>query len=620
MVESHQQIKDRLLKNASLIWGLKGTQTENSFDPLVGILLGACATELEKISNDIEDSRGRTLERMVQLLYPEVLCHALPAHCIVQTLPTEKFITLQSDAQFYYQKRFAPTAEGTAASWKNIYFSATGNFDLHLASVVNMATTKQLFKVNNGLQKEVLCTATSSSQNLTHQNSIWIGIDKIENLTNNTSFYFELKNEASQQQFYDYLPRAKWFCNNTEIITEQHYGKNINIVHTPNPQEIITGQTNTTNKILKHVNKFYANRFITATNLQQNTFENGWPVPLVNVFGEQQLSQLKNASLSWIRIDFPENIHIQKLVEDMCIGINCVPVVNRHLNVSQHKLFENINIIPLTSEELFLDILEITDLENHALNYAHGGDSHININLHFGGVERFNEKNAVATVQALIQQLRDESAAFANIGNDFLSMELKQMLQSLNKLEQQVQEKGLLKGETPYLVLSNKEDQELNNIYVKYWTTNGEDANGIKSGTQLSLHKNADVQSNATVLLSNTVGGRNNLNDKEKVLAYKTALLSKEKLVTHEDIAVFCKLRLALNNVKITIEKGYATHANAKGGFIKTIDVNIQVTEAEMKLLDERGGIHFWQQDLTQAITNNSNLFMPLQVFIKKSK
>jgi hypothetical protein len=78
MAETHQQIKDRLFKTASALWGHKGLQAEGAFDPLVGLLFGACATELEKISHDIEESRGRALERLVQLLYPEVLSTPYP--------------------------------------------------------------------------------------------------------------------------------------------------------------------------------------------------------------------------------------------------------------------------------------------------------------------------------------------------------------------------------------------------------------------------------------------------------------------------------------------------------------------------------------------------------------
>ncbi len=620
MVETHQQIKDRLIKNAAAIWGLKGTQTESNFDPLVGILLGACATELEKISHDIEETRGRTLERMVQLLYPEVLSHAIPAHAIMHAYPAERKTTLQGDAQFYYQKRFTTGGEGALPVWKNIYFSSTGNFDLHQAAVKIVGSTKNIYVVKDGVNKELACSNPFSRTSITSQNSLWLGIENIENLSANSSFYFELKNEAGKNLFYDYLPSAKWYFDNELVKTQRYFGKNISVNDKPNPEEIISGKTNAINRILKHVNKFYANRFITATTLANRKHEKNWPEELKKLFSEIEITRLKEENLGWLRIDFPENLDIGQLQDDLLISLNCFPVVNRHLIISQQKLMDHLNIIPLSSEELFLDIAEVTDIDGNAVTGSSRDENRMKINLHFGGVERFNEKNAVSAVEGLIQQLRDESAAYSNIGNDFLNIELKSLQQSLNKLEQQIVEKQLLKGDTPYLIVSDKDQASTGNIYVKYWTTNGEDANNIRSGTTLSLYKNADVQSNTVKLVTTVTGGRNNLSNRDKVLAYKTALLSKEKLVTEEDIASYCRLRLALGDAHVEVTKGYKVQENSRGGFLKTIDVNIFLTEYEWRQLLTRGDISFWEEDLEAAISENSNLLMPLRVFIKLSE
>jgi hypothetical protein len=616
MVETHGQIKDRLLKSASRIWGLQGTQTEGSFDPLVGILLGACATELEKISHDIEDTRGRTLERFVQLLYPEVLSQAIPAHAIAYAYPSEKTATLQGDAQFFYQKRFAGAGEGASPVWKNIYFSSTGNFTLHQSAVKLVATTRSFNIIKNGDRQPL---ATNPFQNQYHplQNSIWLGIENIENLTANTQFYFELRSEAGRNIFYDYLPSAKWYLQGKPLDTERYYGGNISISDKPNPGEIISGKTNTVNRILKHINKFYSARFITVTNSGNQKADAGLPEELKNIYNTPDVKKATEEKLGWIRIDFPENINVGRIEDELFISLNCMPVVNRHLVITQQKLMEHVNIIPLVSEELFLDIAELTDVEGKALNDFNNADNASLISLHFGGVERFNEKNAVATVEGLIQQLRDESTAFSNIGNDFLNTELTSLQQSLNKLEQQITEKQLLKGETPYLIIADKAKIGTSNIYVKYWTTNGEDANNIKAGNTLSLYKNADVQSNSVRFVTNVEGGRNNLSKSDKVLAYKSALLSKEKLVTEEDIATFCRLRLALRDVRVEVTRGFKVQDKANGGFIKTIDVSVFLNRAEKSFLEDKAALNLWQEDLAFAITQHSNFFMPLQVFMK---
>ncbi len=618
MVETHQQIKDRLFRTASAIWGHKGAQTESSFDPLVGILLGACATGLEKISHDIEETRGRTLERLVQLLYPEVLANAIPAHAVAYAYPSEQKLLLQGDAQFYYQKRFAGAGEGAPAQWKNMYFTATGDFMLHQASIKIMATSRSLYAVHEADHKELLATNTSSGRQPVHQHAVWLGIENIERLSNNTSFYFELRNEAIKPIFYDYLPSAKWWVQDSILPTIRHYGKNMPAADRPDPSEIVSGKTKIISSIIKHINKTYAGCFITTNGSIGHTAGQAWPAELRQLFPEAAAQQEGKNKLGWIRIDFPENVNIDRLQDDLFICLNCFPVVNRHLIVAQQKLMEHVNIIPLASEELFLDITDITDLEGKSLDgFSKNGQDTL-INLHYGGVARFNEKNALATVEGLMQQLRDESAAYSNIGNDFLNTELKALQQSLHKLDQQLAERDLIKGETPYLVAGGKDKIGTSNIFVKYWTTNGQDANGIKPGTPLALYKNADVQSNSVRLVTGTAGGRNNLSSAEKVLAYKTAILSKEKLVTAEDIASFCRLRLAMTAAAVDVQKGFMVQEKNKGGFLKTIDVNILINEFEKRKLLASGGIAFWENDLVFAINERSGFFMPVRVFIKE--
>ena len=49
MTSNKQQIKERMMQSAAKFWGVPETDTDASFDPLVGLLMGACSTELEKI-------------------------------------------------------------------------------------------------------------------------------------------------------------------------------------------------------------------------------------------------------------------------------------------------------------------------------------------------------------------------------------------------------------------------------------------------------------------------------------------------------------------------------------------------------------------------------------------
>jgi hypothetical protein len=620
MAESQQHIKDRLFKTAAAIWGHKGTQAENSFDPLVGILLGSCAAELEKISHDIDETRGRTLERLVQLLYPEVLANAMPSHAVASAQPSEKTAVIPAETQFYYTKKYAGAGEGAPAVLKNIYFSPTGPFQLQQSAIALVATTHKVYSINENGLKETVLAAPGRTYN-PYINSVWLGIEHPGNLTSETLFYFELRNEAGKAAFYDALPGAKWYQQPEQPVqTARRYPEGVPIHGKPDPGEIVSGKTSAVNRILKHINRFYLPHFITATGIDTGSIANEWPEALKAVYADADFKKLKKEKLCWVRIDFPENIHIAGIADDLLISLNCFPVVNRQLVITQQKLLEYINIIPLVSDAFFLDIAEVTDIEGNPLDGFNRQDENSPLNIHYGGINRFNEKNAVSAVEGLIQQLRDESSAFSSIGNDFLNKELRLLQQSLNILEQQINERNLLKADTPYLIIPDKEKTGTSNIYVKYWATNGGDGNNIKAGTPLFLYKSADVLSSSVKLVTGAMGGRDSLGNQDKVLAYKTALLSKEKLVTAEDIASFCRLRMALRDAAIEVKQGYRVQQNTKGGFCKTLDVFIRLTGDEMRVLLQNGTVDFWQQDLELAITENANFFMPLRVFIQNGQ
>ena len=111
MQESRDHIRARMLKNASRSWGYAETEPESSFDPVVSMLFTSCAIELEKLSGEIQGSRARILERLVQLLSPDAFTGALPAHAVACTTPVEKVLQLSEDEQYYITRKLPAAAD-----------------------------------------------------------------------------------------------------------------------------------------------------------------------------------------------------------------------------------------------------------------------------------------------------------------------------------------------------------------------------------------------------------------------------------------------------------------------------------------------------------------------------
>lgn len=610
-----------MMQSAARFWGLPDTDTDASFDPLVSLLMGACATELEKINGEIENSRSRVLERLVQLLSPEALTGVLPAHAIVYALPAEKSCTINPEDQFYISKRFVPVQDEVQAPPKDIYFSPVGNFMLHKAVVKYKATGNKILPA--GLAVTNTQPLVINSDQRLPDNQLWLGIEAKELSLNGLRFYFDTVQQSPKKLFFEQLPKADWYVQEVKIDHYSGYPVNKTLENYFDIEAVLNRDISATEKTDKHIHQFYIHQFITLNDqgnkIGKNFKKSVLPAAITNVFTEQELKGINANELYWICIDFPENIS-SSLLEEIVISTNCFPVVNRHLYDINYRLREYINIIPLQSEEAFFDLYTITDQQGrllHLKNGKEGDEDDFSILLRYGGVGRFDNREAAEIVDKLIHLLREETAAFSVLGNDFLQNELTGLQQTINKLEQQIYFKQLLKGNTPYLIINNNQSDGSKTIYIKFWSSDGASANLIKAGTPLSVYSSSQFESGTAKLVTTSQGGRNKLNDSEKVLAYKSALLSKQKLITNEDIAAFCRMRLALIDANVEIKKGFTVLPGQVHGLIRTLDVHILLNQKDNNSLLEKGTTDFWQKDLETAIVQHSNFFIPVRVFIK---
>jgi hypothetical protein len=616
MSTSKQHIQDRMMQTAARFWGLPENETENSFDPIVSILMGACATELEKINGEIESTRARVLERLVQLLSPEALTGVLPAHAIASVMPSEKISTITPSDQFYCSKRFANPETDLSTENREVYFSPVSNFLMHNATIPCVATGKKINYFNAATESS---ETFFSQNNSLPQNELWLGIKATDLSINGLRFYFDTTHQAQKNHFFHQLPKAKWVINDIEIEAQSGYPVKSNTQNYFDIDAVLNRDISISEKYENHIHQFYSHQFITLKQHTTNTnLAKSLPQLISNVFAEKDLQQIEASKLYWFCISFPEDINAQ-LLSEIVVSTNCFPVINRKLYDINYSLKEFINIVPLLSDETFLDIFTITDQQArqlHLRNNEEGSADDFSVMLRHGGIGRFDKREAAETVEKLLHLLKEETAAFSILGNDFLQNEMTTLQQTLNKLDQQLTTKQLLKGSTPYLMVNNKNVEIQQTIYVKFWACNGVFANLIKANTSLSIYSGSQFESGSAKLITTTQGGRNKLNDSEKVLGYKSALLSKQKLVTNQDIIAFCKLRLGNANANINIIKGCDVLQGQHQGLVRTLDIKITLTNQDYKKLTENGSIQFWQNDILIAVQQHSNFFIPLRVFI----
>ncbi|MBO9205314.1 MULTISPECIES: type VI secretion system baseplate subunit TssF [Niastella] len=620
-MENREQIKNRMMKTAARLWGYPEDESESSFDPLVNVLFSATALELEKISNEVHASRARLLERMVQLLSPEVLCGPLPAHGILHAKSIEDAAWLKESDQFFSsQKKGANYENGSdATGYRDFFFTSTGPFQLNTAAVSYLATGHQLFRYREMISKEVITHCLPGRE--LEQRVLWIGLTGPRIKLHNTQYYFEIRNEVNKELFYKNLADARWFYGEQEMEVVPGYNQeNISGEHL-NIEQLLIRKNTASWKLKEFVNAYYKPKFITIRQLEKSVAEQeGWPSELLQAFDKKELQSLQADKVHWLKIQFPENI-ATSVLQDVICHVNCFPVINCKLHETMHHMHDILNIVPMYTNDIFFDLHEIADQDGHVFNtrdLEKTAQTQLTMILRQGGIGRFDERDATMIIENIVQLLSDESAAFSVLGRDFLSGELKNLQQIIYKLEQQMITRELNREYTPFLVVRKENNSQLNNLTIAYWSTAGEQGNDIKAGTTLQSYKTNSMYHADCTLITTTIGGRNRLSASESITAYKSALLSRDRLISLEDIKIFCRLQMGNTAKHITVKKGVMVPRQVSQGFTRTIDVTIKLNRKDFMDAQDKNQLQYWKDSLVLKLSTKSAGLTPFRVFIEQ--
>jgi len=186
-------------------------------------------------------------------------------------------------------------------------------------------------------------------------------------------------------------------------------------------------------------------------------------------------------------------------------------------------------------------------------------------------VGKLGYRKANEYVVYLLELLKDESASFSLFNNDFLQSNLKELNQLISRLENKVSEVTNAVSETTYLSLKPFNIKE--SLLVEYWTTNGTLANNIKTGSKLEIYKGIGIKQKSGTLLTPTHGGKDHLLMEERLNAYRRALLSRNRVVTKEDVKALCYEIYNNKITKIEVQKNYIKDIALNKGLIQCIEI-----------------------------------------------
>jgi hypothetical protein len=133
-----EQIKNRMIKKAASLWGVAANEIEMSFDPIITLLISACASEIEKISSEVDGAQTRITEKVIQLMTPDSVDGPTPAQAILYADTSDSVTQLKPEFQFKFRKD--EVVKKTSIKQTELYFSPVQEFNLVNAKVEYIAT------------------------------------------------------------------------------------------------------------------------------------------------------------------------------------------------------------------------------------------------------------------------------------------------------------------------------------------------------------------------------------------------------------------------------------------------------------------------------------------------
>ncbi|HEY2649467.1 MAG TPA: hypothetical protein VGI38_09730 [Puia sp.] len=597
---TREKVRNRMLRRASELWGFPESEMDD-FDPLVTLLLEACAVEFEKIAGEIGKTQNRMLERLARLLYPGMI-DVHPAYGILQARSSEPDSILHAEEQFIYK----PSGSDRKRDNKTeLFFSPLNTTKIFDGNISVMATARELFSITEGIQRSQV--SVSKKNPVEWQRSVWIGLDLNEEIisANEFSFFFNWVNQPDSNNWYQYLPFTDWFLE-SEMLSKKE-GLPETDAHS-DPAAYLQAEFDPMQKIESHITELLSRHFIRITDTR--SFEDfkvrrtPYPPVFEKFFEKKDLQSLKEP-LIWIEVRFPHLIPAQAL-DTVIVSMNALPVINRKLNTFTYKLAQNANIVPLEMEGSFLSVKEINNSAGKPVKlvpFANpSGLIPETYTLRFG-VNRFDERDSYETLVNLTELIREESAFFSSMGEDFLIHHIRELNQVLARIEDKV--KMMNKNQSPFPYLAVKTKQPNSNITIECWSCNGELANRIPLGSKLTSYKTSNIRTNEVFFITSTFGGRDKFNDAEKTDQYKKSLLSHDRIVTLEDLKLFMRTTLGKSARAISYKKIYVIGDGPLEGFVRCMQIEISPEPGSLEPAEWNERMRDLQLSLEKQSVNN---------------
>ncbi|MCX8532340.1 type VI secretion system baseplate subunit TssF [Chryseobacterium luquanense] len=571
-IYSKESVKARMLQNATKVWGLKSPQ---SLDPFVKLLIDAFSTEVFKANNEIQTVNARILEKLAKLLTPSIYTHPIPAHGLAYTAPDESSEILLEHTEFFFKKHMNSTIKSESDKQLNIPFTPVGSVRTNKVQTAVMFVGNTCYSLDERLNKIPISRVQGRPEDY---RKVTIGID-VSKFTNE-KFPKTLSIYCSNPAFehldfvYKLLPYSTVSSNGNPMFIKE------GISYIKNPQvegyEQIFHEQSIKSKIIDDIKSIYHHKFIEVTGLSRDLFTRSLPQDLDFLNGREEIEKYLNGKeYLWLTFEFPPQFS-SEILDNFTFVLNAFPVYNRGWKKTEYSLDIMGNNIPLITEdaEHFLYVDEVQDGDGRKYTEIPFTPSdNLKKGLYTvrkGGMERFNNRNAVDMISNVLELTRDEIAAFSLLNRDNVKGILGEMSDKMKSMVQKVNNaKRSIRQELNYVIMEPVDKTD--HTYASFWITHCTFANHMRPGTELSNQ----LKSQSMILLTETIGGAEEQKGSDSIQAYKYALTTRDKIISLEDVKNYCRMVLKDEMKDVRVKRGTMISNKPKEGFIRTVEVEI---------------------------------------------
>ena len=553
----HKSIKERLVKRSMALWGI---DDKDKVDPVIDMMLDVFAYELSRLNEEIKISDGKLLERLARILVNEKWSLPSPSHALLKMVPVENEMEVDRKTQFYHSKM-------EHGETKDLFFTPLRTHNLISAHVRAIVLGDELIIRDEEASPEFTVGALKDKRIADH--TVWLGIKVGKGL---------LKNKEK-------LPICLLLKDSeldSQLITAQAFDAKEAPLEMENAVDFEESLLHEHYK--NKVNRYYQNYLyeIDISKAQKRQIKISTQFP--EIFDPIDLEDFDEA-LFWIKLKLPVAFDREE-IRKLEVSLNVFPIVNRRHVYKQHSLSRNGRLVSLPTDiEGYDFLLNLESLiDDNGEVYSPALEQDVNdfsgtYSLYFGNTERFDQRGAKGMLDRMIQTVREEGSAFSAIGYDLLNAQLEELSGKLDVIEKKVNNsyKNIV-GSLQKQYLVTEPIENATSYECEFWKTNANAANGIMEGTTMGQYQNVEILSKTIFLQTETVGGIIRTSTKEKINNLRSGIITRERIVSKEDIKAFVKATIGNTLEEIEVRSGVMISPKRKEGLVRTSHVSIKLS------------------------------------------